>query len=30
MKQIKRIVKEIIRGFEIAEQNRHYNQWGKF
>ncbi len=30
MKWIKRIVKDIYKGFEWAEKNRHHNQWGKF
>jgi hypothetical protein len=28
--KIKAIVKEILLGFKIAEENRHKSQWGKF
>jgi hypothetical protein len=30
MKKLKRIFKEILLGFKIAEENRHKSQWGKF
>ena len=30
MKKVIRIFKDILRGFEIAERNRHLNGWGKF
>jgi hypothetical protein len=30
MKAIIEFLKEVWKGFEWAEQNRHKNQWGKF
>ena len=30
MRKLKRIFKEILLGFEIAEENKHKSQWGKF
>ena len=30
MKRIVKILRDIYRGFEWAEKNRHHNGWGKF
>lgn len=30
IKEIKRIIKEILLGFRVAEEIRHKSQWGKF
>ena len=30
LNKIKKIYKDIILGFKIAEENRHKSQWGKF
>jgi hypothetical protein len=29
MKRIVKILKDIYKGFELAEKNRHHNGWGK-
>jgi hypothetical protein len=30
LNKIRKITKDILLGFRIAEENRHKSQWGKF